>query len=131
TTDHLTTYDYCFRYYREAHWLSRTVPPLEWRPVRAALGRWFLGSENLIRWAGRLEPNLRRVNRRPDVVVDLFIPAPRFAEFWEWYERELAHWPLWIVPYRLAAPYPWIDRDYAAVMTDELMIDVAIYGKRN
>ena len=47
--DWMTTFDYCFRYDADCHWLSRTAPPLEWRPVRRALGRWFLGSENLIR----------------------------------------------------------------------------------
>jgi FAD/FMN-containing dehydrogenase len=129
--DHLSTFDYCFRYDTECHWLSRTFPPLEWAPVRLAVGRWFLGSTNLIRWTARLEPLLRRVNRRPDVVVDLFIPDGGFASFWDWYARELDYWPLWVVPYRLDEPYPWINRDYAARMTDKLMIDVAVYGKRN
>ena len=129
--DHLTTFDYCFRYDTECHWLSRTVPPLEWRPVRRAAGRWFLGSENLIRWTGRLEWLTRRLLRRPDVVVDVFIPASRFGEFFAWYARELDHWPLWVVPYRLEAPYPWIAPGHAARMTDTLMIDCAVYGKRN
>jgi FAD/FMN-containing dehydrogenase len=129
--DHLSTFDYCFRYDTECHWLSRTVPPLEWRPVRWAVGRWFLGSTNLIRWTGRLEAILRRVNRRPDVVVDVFIPGSRFADFWQWYERDFAYWPLWVVPYRIEEPYPWINDAYAATMTDKLMIDVAVYGKRN
>jgi hypothetical protein len=129
--DWLTTADYCFRYDTECHWLTRTVPPLEWGWVRRLVGRFVLGSTNLIRWSGRLAPLLRRVNRRPDVVVDLFIPDGRFRDFFEWYERSLDYWPLWVVPYRLAEPYPWIDRDYAAQMTDDLMIDVAVYGKRN
>jgi FAD/FMN-containing dehydrogenase len=128
-TDWLTTFDYCFRYDTEAHWLSRTVPPLEWAPVRLAVGRWFLGSTNLIRWTRRLEVVLRRVNRRPDVVVDLFIPDSRFGDFFSWYARDFRYWPLWVVPYRLDEPYPWINRDYP--ITDRLMIDVAIYGKRN
>ena len=72
--DHLSTPDYLFRYDTEAHWLSRTVRPLEWRPVRRMVGRWFLGSENLIRWSNRLGWLLGRLLRRPDVVVDVFIP---------------------------------------------------------
>jgi FAD/FMN-containing dehydrogenase len=129
--DHLATYDYCFRYDTECHWLSRTVPPLEWKPVRRAVGRWFLGSTNLIRWSNRLGRPLSLLTRRPDVIVDVFIPARRFAEFWRWYERELDYWPLWIVPYRLAEPYPWIAPGHAARLDDDLMIDCAIYGKRN
>jgi FAD/FMN-containing dehydrogenase len=129
--DHLSTFDYCFRYDTECHWLSRTVPPLEWRPVRRAVGRWFLGSENLIRWTGRLEWITKRLLARPDVVVDVFIPSRRFAEFFAWYAGEVDYWPLWLVPYRLDAPYPWIAPGHAAGMTDPLMIDCAVYGKRN
>ncbi len=130
-TDHLTTFDYCFRYDTEAHWLSRTVPPLEWRPVRRLVGRFFLGSTNLIKWSNRLAPLLRRIMRRPDVAVDVFIPGNRFADFWDWYERDFDYWPLWIVPYRIEAPYPWIAPGHAAGMTDQLMVDCAVYGQRN
>ncbi len=106
--DHLSTPDYLFRYDTEAHWLSRTVKPLEWRPVRRLVGRWILGSTNLIRWSNRLGPLLGRVMRRPDVVVDVFIPLRRFGDFWRWYERDFAYWPLWIVPYRVPEMYPWV-----------------------
>jgi FAD/FMN-containing dehydrogenase len=129
--DWMTTYDYLFRYDPDCHWLSRTFPPLEWPTVRRALGRWFLGSENLIRWSGRLSRTLSLVTRRPDVVVDVFIPLPRFAEFWDWYARELDYWPLWIVPYRVDEPYPWIESSRAGGIAGELMIDCAVYGKRN
>jgi FAD/FMN-containing dehydrogenase len=130
TEDYLRTPDYLFRYDTECHWLSRTVPPLEWKPVRALLGRWFLGSTNLIRWSNRLAP-LLGMKKRPDVVVDVFIPAKRFGEFSEWYERDFAYYPLWIVPYRIARPYPWIAAEHASRMEDELFIDCAIYGKPN
>jgi FAD/FMN-containing dehydrogenase len=129
--DWMTTYDYLFRYDPDCHWLARTFPPLEWPPVRRALGRWFLGSENLIRWSERLSRALSLVTRRPDVVVDVFIPLRRFAEFWDWYARELDYWPLWIVPYRVDEPYPWIESSRAAGIAGELMIDCAVYGKRN
>jgi FAD/FMN-containing dehydrogenase len=129
--EHMRVADYLFRYDPDCHWLSRTAPPLEWRPVRRAVGRWFLGSENLIRWTGRLEWLTRRVMRRPDVVVDVFIPASRFGDFFGWYAGELDYWPLWVVPYRIDEPYPWIADGHAARMTDTLMIDCAVYGKRN
>ena len=48
TEDYLSTEEYCFRYDTECHWLSRTIPPLEWRPVRRLLGPYLLGSTNLI-----------------------------------------------------------------------------------
>lgn len=129
--DWMTTFDYCFRYDADCHWLSRTAPPLEWRPVRRALGRRVLGSENLITWSGRLGPALGRVQKRPDVVVDVFIPARRLAEFWAWYAEVFDYWPLWIVPYRVDEPYAWIDPAHGAGLAGELMIDCAVYGKRN
>ncbi len=132
TEDYLTTQDYFFRYDTECHWLSRTVPPLEWAPVRRLLGPYVLGSTNLITWSKRLEPILSRVQRRPDVVVDVFVPDHRFEEFFEWYRRVFDFWPLWIVPYRAPdASYPWISDEHAERMGSSFLIDCAIYGKRN
>jgi FAD/FMN-containing dehydrogenase len=131
TEDYLTTFDYCFRYDTECHWLTRTVPPLEWKPVRFLVGKIFLGSTNLIKWSNRLAPVLKRAKKRPDVVVDVFIPGKRFADFFEWYAREFDYWPLWIVPYRVPTPYPWISPAHQKRMDDDLFIDCAIYGKKN
>ena len=128
--DYLTTFDYCFRYDTECHWLTRTVPPLEWRPVRRVLGKVFLGSTNLIKWSHRLEP-LLKLKKRPDVVVDVFIPVRRLRAFWEWYAAEMRFYPLWMVPYRVPTPYPWIDPRHQAQMEGGLVIDCAVYGKRN
>ena len=44
---------------------------------------------------------------------------------------ELDFWPLWIVPYRVDEPYPWIAPGHAAGLAGDLMIDCAVYGKRN
>ncbi len=128
--DYLTTEDYCFRYDTECHWLTRTVPPLEWKPVRFAVGKVFLGSTNLIRWSQRLERVLA-LKKRPDLVVDVFVPSRRFRDFFDWYTRGLAFYPLWIVPYRIAEPYPWIAPSHAAGFGDDLFLDCAVYGKRN
>jgi len=129
--DFLTTADYCFRYDAECHWLTRTIPPLEWRLVRLLAGRWLLGSTNIIRATKRLEPVLARVQRRPDVVCDVFIPSRRFPDFFEWYERDFDFWPLWIVPYRPAEIYPWVGEEHGRRLEGELLIDCAIYGKPN
>jgi FAD/FMN-containing dehydrogenase len=130
TEDYLTTPDYFFRYDTEAHWVSRTVPPLEWKPVRFLVGKLFLGSTNLIKWSKRLEA-LFRLRQRPDILVDLFIPSGRAPDFYEWYLREVRHFPLWVVPYLIERPYAWIDRGYARLIEDELFVDLAVYGMRN
>lgn len=128
--DYLTTSEYLFRYDTEAHWVSRTVPVLEWKPARFLMGKVFLGSTNLIRWSKRLEM-LFRMKRRPDILVDLFIPSGRSPEFYDWYLREVRYFPLWVVPYRIERPYPWVDRDYARGFADELFLDLAVYGMPN
>ena len=38
---------------------------------------------------------------------------------------------MWIVPYKVDDPYPWIALDHARGLTGDLMIDCAVYGKRN
>ena len=133
-TDYLTTADYCFRYDTECHWLTRTIPPLEWRAVRWAAGRHFLGSTKLIAWSNRLS-RLNALKRRPEVVCDVFIPAGNFEAFWRWYERDFDFYPLWIVPYRIPGIYPWVNAAYgermADAIEDSLIIDCAVYGKPN
>ena len=128
--DYLETCDYFFRYDTECHWLSRTVPLLEMAPVRLLAGKFVLGSSNIIKWSNRLRP-LFRMKRRPDVVVDVFIPQRNFEIFYRWYEREFDFWPLWIVPYRAPEEYPWISDEHRERINDSLLIDCAIYGKPN
>ena len=128
--DYLTTEDYLFRYDAECHWLTRTIPPLEWKPVRFALGKAVLGSTNLIRWSKRLD-KLLGMKKRPDVVCDVFIPARGFASFIQWYQRDFRFWPLWVVPYRVPAAYPWVAEEQVGRIGGDLLIDCAVYGKPN
>ncbi len=129
--DFLTTFDYFFRYDTECHWMTRTIPPLTWKPVRRLVGRWFLGSTNLITWSGRLAKILA-FKKRPDVVVDVFIPSRRFVDFADWYAADYKFWPMWVVPYRMmTGRYPWLNPTHWARMNDDLMIDCAVYGKPN
>jgi FAD/FMN-containing dehydrogenase len=128
--DYLTTRDYFFRYDTECHWLTRTVPPLTWPLVRRHFGRWFLGSTNLITWSARLE-RILALKKRPDVVVDVFIPARELLAFLEWYARDFDFWPLWVVPYRPPGRYPWLTPAHWERMGDDLIIDCAVYGKQN
>lgn len=129
--DYLTTRDYFFRYDTECHWLTRTVPGLENPLVRKVVGPWVLGSTNLIRWSKRLGPLLGALKRRPEVVVDLFIPYRKILDFYAWYARSPRFYPLWVIPYRLPKFYPWIADEMAERMDDTLLIDCAIYGMPN
>ncbi|HKY17267.1 MAG TPA: hypothetical protein VJM33_20230 [Microthrixaceae bacterium] len=76
-------------------------------------------------------PVLGKMKRRPDVVCDVFIPASRFARFWDWYREVFDFWPLWVVPYRPAEVYPWIGAEVRERLDSELFIDLAVYGASN
>jgi FAD/FMN-containing dehydrogenase len=128
--DYLPTWDYCFRYDAECHWMSKTVPPLEWKPVRFLLGRYFLGSTNMISTMKRLDWFFG-MKKRQDVVCDVFIPNRRFADFLRWYQRAFDFWPLWIVPYRMPKPYPWLSDAHQERFNDEMHFDLAVYGMPN
>jgi FAD/FMN-containing dehydrogenase len=128
--DYLRTYDYLFRYDTECHWLTRTLPGMEHPWVRKLVGKQLLGSTNLLSWSKRLRPVLKHI-RHPDVVVDVFIPEPRWAEFHDWYERWIDFYPLWIVPYKAPRSYPWINDTHAKKNPGNFFIDCAVYGKRN
>ncbi len=130
TEDYLTTHHYFFRYDAECHWLTKTVPPLENKLVRRLFGKFFLGSTNLIKWSNRLR-HVLKLKKRPDVVVDVFIPSKRFKEFYDWYESDFDFFPLWIVPYRVTDYYPWLAPKFAEKMDDKFLIDCAVYGKVN
>jgi len=128
--DYLSTYDYCFRYDTECHWLTKTVPFLENKLVRFLVGKFVLGSTQLIAWSKRLEL-LLRLKKRPEVVCDVFIPANRFEAFFQWYEKDFDFYPLWVIPYAFPKMYPWINEEYAKGIGGNLVIDCAIYGKYN
>lgn len=129
-SDYLGAYDYFFRYDTECHWLSRSVPTMESLPTRLLFGKFALGSTNMIRWSKRLR-HLFQLQKRPDVVVDLFIPASNFAAFFDWYKRDFDYWPLWIVPYCAPKIYPWISDELVRRMDTRFFIDCAVYGKPN
>lgn len=128
--DYMQTHDYFFRYDAECHWLTKTVPLMETKAVRFLIGKLILGSTNLITWSNRIK-SILRLKKRPEVVVDVFIPSNRFEEFFRWYEKDFDFFPLWIVPYKMPGIYPWVDDEYAAQMEDSFVIDAAVYGKIN
>lgn len=130
TVDYLTAFDYFFRYDTECHWLSRTLPGMETKPLRLLLGKTLLSSTNLLTWSKRLAP-LLKFDKRPDVVVDVFIPSRNLEAFYGDYAREIGYYPLWIVPYKRVQSYPWINADYDRSIGDELFFDVAVYGLGN
>jgi len=129
--DYLALEHYFFRYDTDLHWLTRTIPFLEhWLP-RLVLGKAVLGSTNVIHITRALRPLFAIGKKRPDLVLDVFIPHERFTEFFDWYEKTCNFWPLWIVPYRAPHIYPWLSDEHSQRMNGPFLIDCAIYGMGN
>lgn len=118
--DYLRTPDYYFRYDRGV----TNVHP------KSFIGRLFLGklldSTTLLRIAEACHPFLS--HDKPAVTVDVFLPFSKLEEFMRWYRGALDFFPLWCVPYRRVRDYEWIADGYFDGLTDDLFVDVAIYG---
>lgn len=123
--DFMRTYDYFFRYDADCHWSLKSYG-LEIKPLRLLLGRFLLGSSNILKTSKRFPFLVKK--KKPDVFVDVFIPLQNSKEFYEWYLETFNYFPLWIVPYRIDRMYPWINPKLVAGIENPLFIDFAIYG---
>ena len=45
-----------------------------------------------------------------------------------WYEKNMGHFPLWCVPYKIVRVYEWASPDLN--IKDELFLDIAVYGMK-
>jgi FAD/FMN-containing dehydrogenase len=117
--DYLTTYDYLFRYDRGV----TSVTP------KSLLGRALFGklvhSDSMLRAADRFH---RFLPKSPSVIVDVFVPFSRTAEFMDWYHQEIKHYPVWCVPYKRTRDYEWLTSQWWSGVKDPLFLDLAIYS---
>lgn len=125
--DYLSTYDYFFRYDADCHWISRNYG-LENPVLRFLFGKLILSSTRMLSLAKSLSFLLAR--GKPDVVVDVFVPFDKVGDFLDFYNREFSYYPLWMVPYRMPRPYPWLAESYMPRDPAKLYLDLAIYGYR-
>jgi FAD/FMN-containing dehydrogenase len=121
--DYLETPHYFYRYDRGV----TNVHPKSFLG-RLLLGK-FLGSSEILRLAEKLRFFLLS-DERPDVTVDTFLPFSRLKEFLEWYAVDFGHFPLWCVPYRRVHDYEWLSDRFWKGISDQLMVDIAIYGMK-
>ncbi len=119
--DHLRTADYFFRYDAGV----TNVHPKS-RVARFLFGK-LLRSSAVLRAADALHLLLPK---RPDVTLDVFVPMSKAEELLRWYGHELAHFPLWCVPYRRVRDYEWLAPRVFEGLEDRLFLDLAIYGAK-
>ena len=118
--DYLKTPDYFFRYDKGV-----TTVFSNSFICRLLFGK-FINSSNILKIANHFRKVIPAITNQ--ITVDTFIPFSRMAEFMEWYEKEVNHFPLWCVPYRLGHQYEWISDEFFGRVGDELFLDIAIYG---
>jgi hypothetical protein len=78
----------------------------------------------------RLAEKLNRFlpGERQGVTLDLFLPLSQMEPYLAWHTSELAHFPLWCVPYKRTRDYEWIAPSFFEGLKDEVFVDLAIYG---
>lgn len=120
--DYLKIRDYFFRYNKGV----TNVYPRFW-PLRLLFGRWV----NANRVLG-IARTFRRVIPAAwiPVTVDTFIPYSKMASFMAWYTDHVSHFPLWCVPFGIVRRYEWLADTYTDQLTDDLFLDIALYGLR-
>lgn len=118
--DYLKTSDYFFRYNKGV----TNVRPKSFAG-RLLFGR-LVSSDITLRMAHRFVKVLPE--KAIPITVDTFIPFSRMGEFMKWYEKEINHFPLWCVPYKVAHKYEWLSDEFSEKVKDELFLDIAIYG---
>ena len=120
--DYLKTPDYFFRYDKGV----TNVHP------KSLLGRLFFGKFLNSTRTLKLIENFRQLipSDKIPITVDVFIPFSKVSNFMEWYKKEVNHFPLWCVPYKLVREYEWVSAGFLNKIKDKLILDLAIYGMK-
>jgi FAD/FMN-containing dehydrogenase len=103
--DWLTIHDYLWRWDTDWFWCSKNLGAQNAFLRKYVYGRERLGSRNytrVMRWNARLgvTKKLERLLgwHSESVIQDVDIPLARAAEFLDFYEKDIALWPMWICP---------------------------------
>jgi FAD/FMN-containing dehydrogenase len=120
--DYLKTPDYFFRYNKG---VTNVLP-------KSFLGRLLFGkfttSNNILRMAHKAKKVIPQ--EMIPITLDTFIPFSKMEAFMAWYGKEVDHFPLWCVPYRIVHRYEWLAEEFSGRIEDELFLDIAIYGMK-
>ncbi|HET7689717.1 MAG TPA: FAD-binding oxidoreductase [Nocardioidaceae bacterium] len=113
-TDHLTTYDYLWRWDTDWFWCSGAFG-LHNPRIRRWWPRRYRRSDVYHRLVGFEQRHGigRRIDRRkglPErerVIQDIEIPVDRLAEFLTWFDENIGMRPVWLCPLRLRGDRTW------------------------
>jgi len=120
--DYLKTPDYFFRYNKG---VTNVIPKSFF--CRLLFGK-FIDSTRILKLVKKFRWLIP--HHKIPITVDVFIPFSKASEFMEWYKKEVNHFPLWCVPYKLVRKYEWLSDDLLRKTKDNLFLDLAIYGMK-
>ena len=114
TTDHLTTYDYLWRWDTDWFWCSRVfgvqhpVVRRFWprRYRRSDVYRKLVALDRRTGLSGRVR-RLARLPQEEPVIQDVEIPVGRLAEFLDAFHTDIGITPVWLCPLRLRSDRSW------------------------
>jgi FAD/FMN-containing dehydrogenase len=112
-TDHLTMYDYLWRWDTDWFWCSgafgaqnpwiRRIWPSRYR--RSDVYHRLLGLDAKIGLSGVLD-RLKGVGAREKVIQDVEVPVEALPDFLAWFDAEVGMRPVWLCPLRTTRPWP-------------------------
>jgi FAD/FMN-containing dehydrogenase len=113
-TDHLTTYDYLWRWDTDWFWCSGAFglhnPKIRrWWPRRyrrSDVYHKLVGLEQRFGIGRRLDQR-KGLPERERVIQDIEVPVDRLADFVRWFDREVGMRPVWLCPLRLRGEKTW------------------------
>jgi len=120
--DYLKITDYFFRYNRN---FTEATP-------KSLIGRLLFGRFITANSMLKVANTFSRIipSSMIPITLDTFIPFSKFEEFMKWYSKEVNHFPLWCVPYKVVHKYEWLSDEFLNNVSDELFIDLAIYSMK-
>ena len=109
--DYLKTPDYYFRYNKG---VTNVFP-------KSFIGRLLFGrvanSNNVLKIAHTFRHVIPSI--MIPITVDTFIPFSKMEAFMEWYQKEVNHFPLWCVPYKIVHQYEWLSDEFFSKVKDD------------
>lgn len=126
--DYLLAQAYCSRFDSAGEWIAGRRSKLASTWLRELVRQTALESPKLGRLYRGLMPLFGRA-LGAEVDCEALVPFRRAAELEAWCEGALDIYPLWVAPYRMAPPYPWIAPGQAANIGEELLFYFALRGR--
>lgn len=129
--DRLSLYDYCWRWDSDMFWGTANMPVLKNKWVRQIFGRTLFNTPvlrtlNLL--ISKFNGKRTGVSKSERIIQDIGIPMKNTTEFFEWLDKEINVYPVWLCP---IMPKDSSENTYLWNLNDNnLYFDIAMFGRK-